>query len=109
MKIEGAQGKVTLHFQPSNVQNHPLQAHVALLGFDIQTQVKAGENQGKSLSHDFVVLDINESMMTIEDNEYVARLNMPSSIFKAPRQGLVAWVSSNSRQVPIQAAGGLLP
>ena len=31
--------------------------HIVLLGFDIQSRIGRGENKGRTLEHDFVVLD----------------------------------------------------
>ncbi|USH05054.1 DUF1223 domain-containing protein [Grimontia kaedaensis] len=39
--------------------NERLQAQYALLAMDITTQVKRGENRGRTLEHDFVVVDFD--------------------------------------------------
>ncbi len=41
-------------------KNQPLQAHMVVLGFDLTTHIQAGENQGKELQHDFVVLEYQQ-------------------------------------------------
>jgi hypothetical protein len=47
----------TLAFQPSVTVDVPwCEFHAALLGFNLVSVVKAGENQGRRLEHDFVVL-----------------------------------------------------
>jgi hypothetical protein len=38
-----------------------LKVNLALLGFNLETEVKAGENRGKKLPHNFVVLAMNKT------------------------------------------------
>ena len=38
--------------------------NVALLGNDLESDVKRGENSGRKLRHDFVVLQLTKSEMT---------------------------------------------
>ena len=47
---------VTVTYQPAEKDNAPTEAAVALLGCGLESNVKAGENQGRSLHHDFVAL-----------------------------------------------------
>lgn len=83
---------------------------VALLGFDIETKVKAGENSGRTLAHDFVVLALAQTGLDrIEEGNAVSfygTLARPESPINADRQALVAWVSAAGSQDPIQAVGG---
>jgi len=83
-----------------------LSASVALLGFDIMTRVKAGENSGRTLTHDFVVLSVQQVALRGEDGNYRATLPVPMSDVDAGRYALVAWVNPTSDQSPIQAVGG---
>jgi len=90
----------------SELQHGDLRASVALLGFGLETRVKAGENAGRTLSHDFVVLSVEEAALKLEGNVFKARLASPSRKVDAQRYAIVAWVNSKGSQVPIQAAGG---
>jgi len=82
-------------------------AHAAILGFGIQIPVRAGENQGKRLQHDFVVLDYLESGLFKTEDYWLTHLNRHSS--KKPettREALVVWVSEGKDPSPIQVTGG---
>ena len=78
---------------------------VALLGLGLETAVKAGENRGRTLKHDFVVL---ESMTFDRQLNQSWQGTLPTSTIAAPRYAVAAWVSDESSLQPIQAVGGLL-
>ena len=78
--------------------------HVAYLGMGIETQVKAGENRGKTLTHDFVVLDV-----TTLPGEGEWQLKLPAAPDKGQqRTALAIWVSPTDSQQVLQAVGGYL-
>ncbi|MEM7281766.1 MAG: DUF1223 domain-containing protein [Pseudomonadota bacterium] len=79
---------------------------VALLGFGLSTRVKAGENHGKTLKHDFVVLGVSEAQLTSSNDGYQGNIQLPSTDVDAPRLGIVAWVSERGQPTPLQAVGG---
>ena len=96
--------KVTASFQSSKGDNNPLELHVARLGFGLNIHVKAGENSGRKLLHDFVVL----SLETAKINDGKAELRSPVPAAQqdpSSRRALVAWVSEQGQIEPIQAAG----
>jgi hypothetical protein len=68
--------------------------------------VLAGENQGRTLSNDFVVLGLEQLPMTSAADRYHARLPVPASRVTATRHAVVVWVSMPGSQLPLQAAGG---
>lgn len=103
-------GAVHVRFGPANAGLQPSVAHVALLGMDLSTEVRAGENQGKTLQHDFVALDMRSSVLTERDGYFESTLIFDGSDFRGDGQAaLVAWVSGSSTQAPLQATGGYLP
>ena len=82
--------------------------HVARLGFTLMTDVTSGENHGKKLSHDFVVLGLtNETMKAGTKDLRVPVATTKSSV--DPRTAIVAWVTQAGQIEPIQAVGGWLP
>ena len=85
-----------------------LELHLAVLGFDLRTRVQAGENEGRVLEHDFVVLGYGRVPMQGTGAVFVASTSMPPAELPAPRRALAAWVSRAGDQAPIQAAGGWL-
>src|SRR5262249_45455705 len=51
-----------LRFEPpAREALESLTLHLVLLGFDLSSDVKAGENRGRKLQHDFVVLTMAEA------------------------------------------------
>jgi len=55
--------KVAASFQSANGETKRLELHVAALGFGLNVHVKAGENGGRKLLHDFVVLSLEHAQM----------------------------------------------
>jgi hypothetical protein len=103
--LEVADGVVELRFE-GEPSGRDLSASVALLGFGIETRVEAGENVGRTLRHDFVVLAVSESPLKRRGAAHRATLKPPASGIAADRYALVAWVHAKDSQVPLQAAGG---
>lgn len=103
-----ASGEVDVSFTPTQKQAMPLVVEVAALGRDILTSVPRGENAGRKLRHDFVVLGLVQStMVTGNQGELHARLNLPT-VTAEPISGIAIWVKSPTSLVPIQATGGWL-
>lgn len=79
--------------------------HLAILGMNLTTQVKAGENAGHQLSHDFVVLNQQS-----QAGKQTATFTLPLITKNQPEQfAFVAWVTEANSLRPIQAVGGYLP
>ncbi len=97
--------RATVNFQPTDPSGRSFAVHLARLGSDVKIDVKAGENSGRQLRHDFIVLGLNEAPLT--KNE--AALNVPSVPQSAARQAVVAWITEAGGTEPLQAVGGWLP
>jgi hypothetical protein len=98
---------VTATFKPSPGTSGRYEVHVARLGFALGMDVTAGENNGRKLMHDFVVLGlINEG---IKGGAKELRLPSPSPKPVDPRTAIAAWVTQSGQIEPIQAVGGWLP
>ncbi len=85
-----------------------LDVHVVLLGMALETEVRAGENRGRKLTHDFVALDHSVGRATASDGAWEARVKLAEDEFDAPALAIAVWVSRSGSQQPIQATGGLL-
>ena len=81
------------------------QLTVALLGIGLSSVVKRGENQGKTLRHDFVVLGISRYAGSVPGSW---EGSIPVSSTQASSYAIAAWVTKNGSLKPIQATGGLL-
>ena len=108
LKLEIENQTARVEFDPATPLKTSLQASVVLLGFDIATQVKAGENVGRELKHNFVVLGHETMLMQEQDGRYVISMQLPTSNEDAPRYAVAAWVNRTALQQPIQAVGGWL-
>ncbi len=80
--------------------------NVAMLGFGIHTAVKAGENSGRNLPHEFVVLSHQMHHSNVANWEVeLPEVNLKSG----DRVGLAIWVSQKASLTPLQATGTWLP
>ena len=107
IKIENQ--NVMVNFKPIASRNDKLEIHIALLGFDLSSHINAGENSGRKLNHDFVVLGLHHVQLLLKDKEYSGRVRLPTSKVMAPRHAIAAWITPRGGQRPIQAIGGWLP
>jgi len=96
-------------FMPKEKKND-LWAHVVLLGFDIKSAVKAGENHGRLIKHNFAVLDYRRKELKLNPGgilEAEVSFKSPQEL-TSPRQAVAAWVSTQNDSTPLQATGGYL-
>lgn len=98
LKLSIANGHAIAEFYGAT---RDLDLHLAVLGFDLTTKVTAGENSGRSLGQDFVVLSLTNQKIT--DGKAQFDFNPD------PRaRGIAAWITAPTRLEPIQAVGGWL-
>lgn len=79
--------------------------HVAALGINRTTVVYSGENTGKTLHHDFVVLGYqqyfaNDNRWHITDRQMLRRINRSDAV--------VFWTTTTDDPMPVQTTGGWL-
>jgi hypothetical protein len=94
----------TIEFQ--HAENGEWEAHLALLGAGIASKIGAGENSGRNLVHDFVVLSQTNEPMKNGGERASASLTMPNSSETAPRTAVAIWVTRRGQLAPLQATGG---
>ena len=100
----------TLRFQPTAGSAFSCDLHAALLGFDLKSDVKAGENRGRDLEHDFVVLKLVKEVSNKNEDSFQAELSLTSNLPLAPKRiGFAAWVTPSKSLQSLQAVGGWLP
>lgn len=105
LRVEGQQAAVEFEDPPA-IADYSVK--VALLGFGIETEVRAGENNGRTLTHDFVVLAVKQARLKRSDGRYLGAVSIPETDIDADRYALVAWVDRSDDQSPVQAVGGFL-
>jgi hypothetical protein len=100
--------KISAVYAASAAAPQSLVLNVALLGFNVITDVKRGENGGRRLEHDFVVLNFTSTPLTAGNNGayHAAPIEIKSSTDDIPG-GVVAWVSKPDGSI-VQVAGGWL-
>jgi hypothetical protein len=81
---------------------------VAQLGMNLQSDVKRGENSGRTLRHDFVVLDFAGAEMTKSEGAWRGALHFKEKSGTQNATAIAAWVSSTESPIPLQATGGWL-
>ena len=93
--------KIFAEFVPTDAVAKDVDLHVATLGFDLTTKVNAGENNGRNLKQDFVVLSLANEKMPAGKSEIPFKSD--------PRSGAIAaWITALNQIEPIQAVGGWL-
>jgi hypothetical protein len=91
--------KITAEFVPSNNQSADVDLHVAQLGLGLTTKIGAGENSGRNLNQDFVMLSLA--------HEKAANGRAEFDFNPDSRAGAIAaWITATGRLEPIQAVGG---
>lgn len=100
---------IAVHFDNRATSNDNLTVHVAILGMGVTSKVRAGENKGRLLKHDFVALSVASTPLTQSAGGLKATIRIPPTDQRDADKALVAWVSSEDTQTPLQAVGGMLP
>ena len=85
----------------------PWKFNAALFGSDIEVEVKAGENAGRTLRHDFTVLSYTNGPLAATDPPS-AEFTLGPTAEKPPETGIAVWITRRNSTVPVQAAGGML-
>lgn len=100
---------VEVKFDPADGDVIEPLVHVTLLGMGLSSAVKAGENRGRTLRHDFVVLGLSSAPLSGDSGSFTGIVKLPTASAVADRYAFAAWISVNGNAAPIQAVGGYLP
>ena len=97
-------------FAPSQKQKvKKLSVHVVLMGHGLVSKVRAGENSGETLHHEFTVLAKNSKNLKNKNGHFQTEILLPTYKKLNVRQmSLAFWVSPQGEEAPIQAVGGYL-
>ena len=100
---------VRVRFMPrGGEENARLEFNLVLLGMGLETEVRAGENRGRKLRHDFVALNHSVKPVRSNDGIYEADLNLGANGHGGTDLAIAVWVAEPGSEEPIQATGGLL-
>ena len=86
-------------------QHSPFMLYVALLAFNTTTEIDSGENSGKTLEGNFVVLDLQSAYSDTANWKLKIRKDTFNKQYKL---ALAIWISSTSSLQPVQSTGGWL-
>lgn len=106
IRVDG--NRVTCTYSPGKTGNDTFAINVAVLGFGLETRVKAGENRGRTLQHDFTVLGLVQKKMDRDGELFTVSGTLPELSVNAPRMAVAAWINQQGDQTPLQATGGWL-
>ena len=102
--------KIVFDAKESVGSPHAYKARGALLAFGVVSDVRAGENSGRRLIHDFAVVDYEEkSMDRANDGRFEKEISLvyPKDL-GSKKFGIAVWVSSEQDLEPLQATGSYL-
>lgn len=96
-------------FAPEKLSGRPYEIHAALLAGGIVSDVRAGENRGRQLSHDFAVVSLVQIGLTTSNGVAHGRFIISAPISTAGNtSALTVWVTRAGELEPLQATGGWL-
>ena len=101
-------GAAAMMFSPPPNSDNKFGVSVAVLGMGLETDVRAGENRGRKLRHDFVTLHLQSVPMQPLGNAFTARVEIPEIETDADRLALAVWVTTPDGIEVLQSTGGYL-
>lgn len=97
--------EISAVFSPVDKQTTEWELNVAVLGFKLESNVRRGENAGRRLKQEFVVLGYRRKDSS--DSQWQMKLPRVNKEH-AMHTGLAVWVNKKGAQTPVQATGGWL-
>lgn len=86
--------------------NQKYTVRIARLGFDVTTNVRSGENSGKLLKHNFLV--INWDSQNVSDKKTEVEFSFNDTNVKISKFAIAAWIEEDGNPTPLQATGAYL-
>ena len=100
LRIRIADDHASVSYPPDG---RKLTAHLVWLAGEVENDVKAGENRGRKLRHDFVALSIDALPLDLQSGSAAFTATKP-----AQAKAVAAWITADDRPEPLQATGGAL-
>jgi hypothetical protein len=96
-------------FSPDGAGAGDYELHAAILANTLISDVKAGENRGRRLSHDFVVISLTTRSLKRHGDKLEGEFELKTGKNgEAKRPALAVWVTAHGKLEPFQAVGGWL-
>jgi len=96
-------------FTPEGATDAHFEIHAALLAGAIDSDVRGGENRGRKLNYDFVVVNLLPIGMTSANGMAKGKFILnPARIHSEKTLALTAWITRAGELEPLQSTGGWL-
>jgi hypothetical protein len=98
-----------LSFVPAQNKKTTYEVHAALLVSGVSSDVKAGENAGRQLKHDFAAMAFTELPLVSHSNVFNSTFALEAK--SKPNGGCLAlavWITVHGKSEPVQVTGGWL-
>jgi hypothetical protein len=111
--LKGGELEVTVNgkqlsasYNPPGTRTEKLTLNIAVLAMNQVSQIQAGENTGRTASHEFVVVGYK----TLDSTDNHWKTSLPALHYTAAEEYAIAvWLNRLYDPTPLQAAGGKLP
>lgn len=98
-----------VRFVPETASGAHYEIHGALLAGGIISDVTAGENKGRRLDHDFVVVSLVQIGMADRNGAAMGKFILDTAPFRSNKTlALTVWITLAGQSEPLQATGGWL-
>lgn len=98
--------QLSASYTPHTGPTEKLTLNIAVLGMNLVSHIKSGENTGRTAFHEFVV--IGYKTLDSNDNHWIT--SMPELHFtEAKEHAIAVWLNRSDNPTPLQATGGRLP
>ena len=87
-----------------NVEEKAVDVHLVPLAMNVSSEVRAGENRGRTLTHSFVALALITARLTVRNGTFSGELPLSTPEATA----LAVWVTPPGSLKPLHAAGGVI-
>ena len=105
LQVNVKNNQLTAEFKPVKSLTGKLILNIAILGMDLSTKIKAGENRGNRAEHEFVVVGFKS--ISSSTSQWQTRL--PKLHYDNVKEYSIAvWVNQQDDLTPLQAVGGSL-
>lgn len=108
--VLGEGNKLAVNFSPASAdyfKHDELVLNVAYLGMGLETAIERGENGGRTLQHDFVVLQHEQHTVKAQPQKWRLKVKgMPQ--MGQQKTAVAVWLSEPETQKIVQATGGYL-
>ena len=96
-------------FTPTGGAKGGYEIHAALLVGGLSSEVKAGENRGRTLLHEFAVVELVQLGMTSSNGVANGKFILPTARHSSEKVlAIAAWITRAGELTPWQATGGWL-